>query len=522
MNDSTTFFSPRYLTLILILLFGLGFGIRLYELTNPPLDFHPTRQLLSAIKARGMYYQGRSDLPAAQRQFAVQEWKSKAEIEPEIVEHLAAFIYRFTGEQIWIGRIDSSLFWIIGGIFLFLLLHDLVSLDGALLGTAFYLFLPWGVIASRSFQPDPLMVLFIILFWWALNRFMRMVEPRSGEVKEKKESLHSFFLRGETVWAILAGLFGGLAIFIKFSAAFFVLGGGLGMLLGRLKIQDALRRPQIWIMVMLGALPGAAYLIYGTVFAGFLGQQFDGRFIPSLLVGPALYINWITTLNHVLGGAALALALLGIFFFRERAARSFVIGLWAAYLLYGLYFDYHIWSHDYYNLPLVPLAAVSLAALGDWFMTRLAEATSSSRWMRILAASILTFGLFAVIMDARATLKSVDYRPQVQMWSEIGQKLGPDARVVSLTEDYGSSLAYWGWLDSTAWPLIGDINYHSGLRGAQNDFEGRFKSLAAKRDFFLVTTPDELNAQPLLKARLEQYPIFAQGAGYIIYDLRSS
>ncbi len=180
MNDSTSFFPSRYLTLILILLFGLGLGIRLYQLTNPPLDFHPTRQLLSAIKARGMYYQGRSDVPAVQRQFAVQEWKSKAEIEPEIVERLAALIYRFTGEQIWIGRIDSSVFWIIGGIFLFLLLRDLVSFDGALIGTAFYLFLPWGVIASRSFQPDPLMVLFIILFWWALNRWGQSIERQGS------------------------------------------------------------------------------------------------------------------------------------------------------------------------------------------------------------------------------------------------------------------------------------------------------------------------------------------------------
>lgn len=517
MNDSPRFFSPRYLTLILILLFGLGLGIRLYQLTNPPLDFHPTRQMLSAIKARGMYYQGRSDVPAAQRQFAVQEWKSKAEIEPEIVERLAALIYRFTGEQIWIGRIDSSLFWVIGGIFLFLLLRELVSLDGALFGTAFYLFLPWGVIASRSFQPDPLMVLFIILFWWALNRWGQNLEPHG----EEPESARPLFLRAETIWAILAGLFGGLAILVKFSAVFFVLGGGLSMLIGRLKIQAAIRRPQVWIMALVGALPGAAYLIYGTVFAGFLGRQFDGRFIPALLIGPAFYVNWIATLNHVLGGMTLALALLGIFFFRGRAARSFVIGLWAAYLLYGFYFDYHIWSHDYYNLPLVPLAAVSLAALGDWFLARLSEAVSGSRVMRILAASLLTFGLFAVIMEARAVLKSVDYRPQVQMWSGIGLELGPTARVVALTDDYGSSLAYWGWLDSTAWPISGDINYHSGLRGAQNDFDERFKNLAAKRDFFLVTVPAELDAQPLLKQRLAGYPIYAQGAGYVIYDLRN-
>jgi len=58
------------------------------------------------------------------------------------------------------------------------------------------------------------------------------------------------------------------------------------------------------------------------------------------------------------------------------------------------------------------------------------------------------------------------------------------------------------------------------LRGAQIDFNERFKNLAGQRDFFLVTMPDELKLQPLLKERLATYPIFAEGDGYVIYDLR--
>jgi hypothetical protein len=106
------------------------------------------------------------------------------------------------------------------------------------------------------------------------------------------------------------------------------------------------------------------------------------------------------------------------------------------------------------------------------------------------------------------------------MWAEIGQTLGQDARVVGLTQDYGSRLDFWGWLDTAQWPLAGDLSYHEDLRGAQADFEERFKNLASKRDFFLVTLPDELKAQPMLKERLATYPIFAEGDGYVIYDLR--
>ena len=103
----------------MLLLFALGLSIRLYDLTDLPLDFHPTRQLVSALKARGMYYQARTDVPDWQRKFAIQQWRTKAEIEPEIIERLAAFTYRVTGEQLWVGRVYSSLFWLAGGVFLF-------------------------------------------------------------------------------------------------------------------------------------------------------------------------------------------------------------------------------------------------------------------------------------------------------------------------------------------------------------------------------------------------------------------
>jgi hypothetical protein len=41
-------------------------------------------------------------------------------------------------------------------------------------------------------------------------------------------------------------------------------------------------------------------------------------------------------------------------------------------------------------------------------------------------------------------------------------------------------------------------------------------------EFFVVTMFDELEKQPYLKKILyEQYPIFAEGDGYIIFDLRN-
>ena len=60
-------------------------------------------------------------------------------------------------------------------------------------------------------------------------------------------------------------------------------------------------------MTVLGILPGAAYVIYGVWIAGFLGQQFGGRFIPALFLSPSYYLGWIGMINIVVSVKAMPL-----------------------------------------------------------------------------------------------------------------------------------------------------------------------------------------------------------------------
>ncbi len=511
MKDQSLFFNSRaaWMTALLVLLI-LGFAIRLYDLTDLPFDFHPTRQLMSALKARGMYYQAHPEALQEERSLAIQQLRTRAAVEPAVFERVVAFTYEFTGIQPWVARVYSSTFWIIGAIFIFLLARDLTSVDGALASTAIYLFLPYAVRASRSFQPDPLMVMLIIIFWWAVYKWSLTLNPSPSFGRGAG-------VRASWTFAILAGLFGGLAIFIKFVAAFFILGGGLGALLGRGSIRDALKQPQVYVMSVLGILPGAAYIIYGVFIAGYLGQQFGGRFIPAYYLSPAYYLGWVGMLNLVIGGVTLMLALLSLFFF-EKENQRFLLGLWTGYALFGLYFNYHISSHDYYSLPLIPIVALSLAPLAHLLFAQLAKLTNN-KFTRFAAVAFLLFGLFASLWNIRAEMKSVDYRPEAAMWTEISNVVG-DANLAGLTEDYGQRLAYYGWLNSINWPTSGDLNYHDDLRGAQRDFDEMFAELALKKDLFIVTDFDELSRQPFLQEKLSQYPVFAEGEGYIIYNLQ--
>lgn len=498
-KPAPSFFASTRLKLIatLVVLFGLGFAVRMYDLTDLPLDFHPTRQLLGALKARGMYYQVHTNLPDWQRKMAIQQWKTRAEVEPEVLERLVAITYDFTGIQLWVARIYSSVFWLVGGAFLFLLVGELVSTDAAVISTAYFLFLPFAVIASRAFQPDPLMVMLTIAFWWLVVRWSKT--------------------EGWT-WAILAGLVGGLAIFIKFVSAFFVIGAAIACVLPRLQGGALFRRLQIWVMAALGILPAGIYIFYGVVLKGFLGRQFGGRFIPALLLSPLNYLQWASMANEVAGALAIMLGLLGILLARDRRLRTFMVGLWSAYLIFGAFFDYHVATHDYYHLPLIAIVAVSLAPLADSVIAYLATAPNRPV-LRILAAASMLYGLFGVAWEARSQLSAVDYRPQAAMWVQLGDLLGHGPNVVALTQDYGSRLAYWGWQNANIWPNSGDIDYHD-IRGGGFKLPQLFTRLAADNTYFLVTDFRELDRQPELKSRLAGYAVWAQGDGYIVYDLQ--
>jgi 4-amino-4-deoxy-L-arabinose transferase-like glycosyltransferase len=498
--ESDSFFGKSqvsiWVTLGLIIIMGLG--IRLYDLTDPPLDFHSTRQLWSAIIARGMYYQGLDDVPAWQRDLAVETWKSKPAIEPTIFESIVAFTYRVVGQEIiWIPRIYSSLFWMIGGLGLYLLARDMTSIDGGVIALAFYIFVPFGAIASRSFQPDPLMVMWIILTWWGFSRWVQSPSWKT---------------------AIIAGLFAGIAMIIKSVAIFMLFGGMIALVWSGYGIKKGLKDLQVWVIAILSALPLAAYTIYGLLALG-MESQFQGRFFPELLKDPTHYVRWLGEMKSIVGFSGLVLGLLGIFLFRKVTQRAFVIGLWAGYFLYGLLFPYHFVTHNYYHLPLIPLVALSLAPVADSIFERLVSLNLG--W--ILKSGLIGVIIFATgyqMWDIRVELAQADYRHEPAYWSMLADRVGRSNQIVALTQDYGYRLEYYGWLEVRNWPETGQLAYRDLRGGKPFEFEQWFDEETLDMDYFLVTRIKELDRQPELRDMLyTHYTISDQGEGFVLFDL---
>ena len=476
--------------MLLALLFAAGVFLRFTDLSAPLLDFHPTRQLFGAIKARGLYYQTLPDAPAWQKDLSLRQYSGEATIEPPILEHLAANLYTRFGEQTGIPRAFSAFCWLLGGLFLFLLAKNLSdSPAAAACSLAFYLLLPYAVTASRAFQPDPLMVMFILLFWWSMENWGR--DPGWK-------------------WTLLAGISGGLAIFVKFPAAFFVLGGALGVILAHMGLLKAIRRPQTWAMALLGLLPPAAYLYYGLYMDGFLGQQFDSRFYPELWGSPIFYLRWFLKVENIASVLWIALAICGWLLFASKPMKIFLAGLWTAYFVYGLTFAHHISSHDYYSLPLIPILALGLAPLAAQILPIFFERVNFSRLLQLVTLALLLGSLALTSISQYLQQRNNDFRPQAAFWAQVGDAIGHQPGVLALTSDYGYPLAYYGWQNSDPWPLAPDIS----------NFDETFTHLSAGKTYFLITDFDEYERQPQLQERLtKNYPVLAQGRGFIVFDL---
>jgi 4-amino-4-deoxy-L-arabinose transferase-like glycosyltransferase len=501
MNHSTPYFfwGKRWLLiLIIIAALALALGIRLYDLTDLPLDFHPTRQLFSAFKARGMYYLSAPDVPAWKRQIAIQQWQEKATIEPPLIETLVAWTYRFTGEKLWVARIYSSIFWLLGGLALFLLARDMTSPEGALAALLYYLFVPYGVIASRSFQPDPLMVALIV---WGLWGFYRWYKKRTWR------------------WLVTAGILSGLAIFAKNVAVFPIFGAFAAVILFDLGFRKAIKDRQVWVLAVITALPTAVFTIYGMFIAGFLDRQFAFRFFPNMLVDPSFYLRWDGQMNSVIGYGAFLLAMFGIFLASARSQRSLLIGLWCGYFIFGLFFPYHFITHDYYHLPLIPIVALSLAPAAQTIFDRLTE-MGPSRLTRLMLGVIVFAAVGVQVWSVRNTLTRDDYRSEEKFWVALGDILGHTSAVASISQNYGYRLAFWGWQDSNSILTTDDLEVRE-LAGRNVDPMEKFQEKIKGEQFFIVTAFSEFDRQPDIKDYLNKnFPIYAQGKGYIIFDLQ--
>ncbi len=498
---------PLVIRALLVLLLALGGLLRLIDLTDPPFDFHPTRQLRNSIIARGIYY---DLLPAERadpvtRSLAASIALAPARYEPPVSESLVAVTYLAVGgESIAIPRIYGTVFWLLAGLCLYDLARRITgSPIAGLLSLAYFLILPFAVQASRSFQPDPLMTSFAFIGIYFLYRW-----SESPTLNSQLPTLPSRSWK----YALLASALIGFATFIKIFIGFLIGGAAVALVLFTLKGRFW-RSPQVWVMAAIMILP--AVLFY---FLGARGNSTEyitnwSLDMLKLITSTDFYTKWLAFIGSLFGQTFILLSLAGSLLAAPRG-RALLIGLWAGYLLYGLSVPFQMYTHSYYHIQLTPIIALGLAPIAGAIIDRASEEK------RIWQIGLTVF-IVAIIgyqsWVARSVLMAENFRAEPAYWQSVGEAIPVNAKVIALTQDFGYRLMYYGWRHVDLWPLASGL---AEVRGNQINAEKTFAEKAVGKDYFLVTAFNQLDKQLDLKKILDGYPIAAQGDGFVLYKLR--
>ncbi len=513
--------SPATLVILACLLL-LGGILRLIDITDPPLDFHSTRQLRNILVARDIYYQLTPEADAETRDLAASFARSVGDFEPPIIETMVALGYKVSGgESFIVPRVLNTLFWLLAGLALFDLARRMTSDYAALATLAFYLVLPFSVQASRSFQPDPLMTSLFVGGLYALFRWMESVSLRGSEATEaislrKRETVASGYRppRSDSWrWAILAALLLGLATLVKIVIAFFVAAVAIAAVLVTFGWKKFWKEPQVWVIAVIMILPAFSYYVIG-------GGERSGEYFISwtldlihLLSSTKFYLQWITFIGSLFGLPIIYLSIIGALLLPPRG-RALLVAAWVGYLLYGLTLPFQMYTHSYYHIQLIPVIALGIAPIAH-LVTE--QVKGQERFWRSLLVALIFLGVAYPAWVSRSVLVADDYRYEAEYWQTVGEAIPEHYDVVALTQDYGYRLMAFGWRKVSLWPLSTTLmEVRGGSIDAQKEFETRTDGV----EFFVVTAMGQYEKQPGLREILETYPVSAQGEGYLIYDIR--
>ena len=514
-------------------MFVAAFGLGIYYVAKPPMEFHGVRQYHSAILARGFYetpppFEGPAVVPP------------DGIIEPPILEFAASVAYRaLGGEHFWAPRLLSAAFWTVGGVFLYLIARKLVSVSAAIFSTFFYLFVPFGIMASKAFMPDPLMVMMLLISIFTILRYYEHPSTRG---------------------LLVAALASSLAILIKPGVCFFqIFGAFVSLTIYREGLRKSLTSFHLLAFSVLSLFPTTLYYIYGALGEGFLQGQIQNKIMPNLLFRWSFWNWWLFQIQVVVGYVALLGALFGALLFRSGLHRALMLGLWGGYFLFGLVFSHHVSTHDYYSLQLIPVVALSLSPVAALVASALRR-VDLRYYERAVPVGLLLLAMLLSAYEHRTELLLIkeqfekdsyvakdywgwtvatDYQDLEKTYEEIGEAVGHSSRTLFLVPDEGFPLIYYGRVSGTWFPPPGEeqepfwasrqAQANTDQVSAKERFEIMYSELSP--EYFIVITPfnqwgtsvnflEEEKYQDLRKLLGKDFSIVAQGEGYVVFDLR--
>jgi 4-amino-4-deoxy-L-arabinose transferase-like glycosyltransferase len=290
-----------------------------------------------------------------------------------ILPFVAAACYKIFGVHEWIGRVQAVILFAISLPFFFLLVRETFGELAASWALLVYGFAPLNLFAGRAFIPDvPSLSLGII----GLYFFFRWSEQ--PQVK--------FFIASAVAIS--------LSILLKAPSA--IIGAPLACLVFQrfrkppLRLGAAFQRLDLWIFAFVALVPSAVWYWHA--------YQIATQFYPYHFFGAGgiriMHASWYSRIareiaTSTLTPVVLVMAIFGAFVAKSATRARFLYWWLAAMILFIIVVGYGN-RHQWYQLPLVPVAA-AFAGAGCAFI-----AQKSSRTVAV-ALSILLIAAFGFL-----------------------------------------------------------------------------------------------------------------------------
>ncbi len=474
--------------LLLMAIFAAALGVRLYNAGAPPLDFYPVRQFRAANLARAFYYESNPKTVSEKVRSEALAAKPKP-LEPPVTETITSLLYRAVGgEHLIIPRLMSILFWMIAAVFLYRLATEMISPDAGIVASAIFLFLPLGVVGSRSFQPDPLMIMFFTATIYSIFRYYRSPS-------------------GYGLGA--ACIFSALAIIVKPTCVFPIMTVFMAMRLPTKNIRNILFGRDLVTFIAASLLPSFIYYGYGIFVADFLKYQAESSFRPGLLTKSFYWKGWYYMVSGTIGRYTLFIAVLGVLLIRSARTRYFILGLWAGYVIFCLAFTYHTSSHIYYHLVLIPIVALSVGVVAAHI---LGEMSSNRGIWRLGVWALFVIPILFCIRISLEMLSDTGFEAQVRAYTEIGEKVNHSPKTILFDYHDGDRAMYYGRISGVLWPSVHQIwdptveLKQTGMKDLLNKYISDYSP-----EYFIVTNVSLFESQTELKKALDsEYPVLAE------------
>lgn len=368
--------------LVLITILVLAFLVRLYKINRPIADWHSWRQADTAAVARNFIKEGFNPFISKYDDMSTQangldNPNRYRFVEFPIYNSLVAAVWSIAGINVAYARLVTVAITLGSTLLLYFLVKHFSGWQTATLASFFFAFIPYNIFYSSAILPGPLMVFGIIGLYYS---FIRWLENQ------------------RLTWFILSLFFANLAILTWPIALFFLL-PILYLTFDQYGI-SLFKNYKLWLFAFFSLIPFVAWRIWMTQFPQgipnwqFLLNEGNIRFKGA-------FFRWLIAERMgklILTVGGFSLFILGILKKPQRE-KLFYWSWLVSIAIYFVVFASGNVRHDYYQIPLIPVAAIFMA-LGTKSLFNLPSQSFNKMIGPILAIVLIlltfAFGAFEI------------------------------------------------------------------------------------------------------------------------------